>query len=111
MGLVPRSHSGWYAVRCVFRDPAISSYEERITLWRAEGHDEAIAKAEEEARDYAGMLDMSYLGLAQSYELADVPGEEGAEVFSLFRDSELPPKQYLDAFFDTGRERQGGAGV
>ena len=102
-------HPGWFAVRCVFHAPEIPSYEERITLWRADGHDDAIGKAEEEARAYVEGLGMTYVGLAQSYELADVPGE-GAEVFSLFRDSDLPPKQYLDAFFDTGEERQRSTG-
>jgi hypothetical protein len=31
----------------------------------------------------------------------------GVEVFSLIRDSDLPPKEYLDQFFDTGTEHQG----
>jgi hypothetical protein len=31
---------------------------------------------------------------------------DGAEVFSLMRDSQLAPAEYLDAFFDTGSERQ-----
>jgi hypothetical protein len=30
----------------------------------------------------------------------------GAEVFSLMRDSELAPDDYIDRFFDTGQERQ-----
>ncbi|WP_157626873.1 hypothetical protein [Micromonospora maris] len=39
---------GWFCVRCVFRsggDSASRMYEERLTLWRAEGFDEAIASA------------------------------------------------------------------
>lgn len=32
---------------------------------------------------------------------------DGAEVFSLMRDSDLEPDDYLDAFFSTGNERQG----
>lgn len=39
---------GWFCVRCVFRsggDSASRMYEERLTLWRAEGFDEAIAFA------------------------------------------------------------------
>ena len=106
--------SSWYAVRCIFASgwPAdtAQTYEERITLWRAASDDEAIALAEDEARDYAGTIEASpdtYLGLAQSYRLADEPGV-GAEVFSLLRTSDLAPEQYLDTFLDNGGERQRG---
>lgn len=109
--------SGWYSVRCVFRDetgkpwgpPDLSSgesvYEERITLWRADSADEAIERAEEEAHEYASRLEVEYLGIAQSYRLADEPGE-GADVFSLVRRSTLDPDPYLDTYFDTGSEYQ-----
>lgn len=103
----------WYAVRCVFRfsEPQYVAgypFEERITLWRATSADQAIERAEAEALEYAENLDEStetYLGLAQSYKLADEPGD-GAEVFSLIRMSRLEPSKYLDTFFDTGTERQ-----
>ena len=109
--------AGWFAVRCVFRQGwplladdghAGSRYEERITLWRAANVDEAIEKAEREALDYAAAIDDApdeYLGLAQAYALVDLP-DDGAEVFSLIRDSTLEPDAYLDSFFDTGREHQ-----
>jgi len=104
--------SGYFAVRCVFRHTSGAEdeylYEERITLWSAESFDEAIAKAEAEALDYAAALDSppsSYVGLAQAYKLADQLGE-GSEVFSLARTSELAPELYLNSFFDTGTERQ-----
>ncbi|GAA2787148.1 hypothetical protein ACFQ0M_46390 [Kitasatospora aburaviensis] len=97
----------WYGIRCVFgtktRDGKV--YEERITLWQASSADEAIALAEAEAETYAADTGSAYLGLAQSYRLGDTPGP-GAEVFSLLRDSPLEPDAYLDAFFDTGTERQ-----
>ncbi|PJN30022.1 hypothetical protein [Kitasatospora sp. CB02891] len=99
----------WYGVRCVFEWTAASgrSYEERITLWRAPSADDAIALAEVEAETYARESGVEYLGFAQSYRLGDhgVPGA-GAEVFSLLRDSSLEPSAYLDAYFDTGAERQ-----
>jgi hypothetical protein len=105
--------SGWFGVRCVFEhesDDAEHSYEERVTLWRAGSFDEAIALAEAEAIEYAATLGRTrYLGLAQAYVLADEPGH-GAEVFSLIRDSELAPDEYLDAFFDTGTEYQQPSG-
>ncbi|WP_404867651.1 hypothetical protein ACI1MP_03205 [Kitasatospora griseola] len=99
----------WYGVRCVFEWTAASgrSYEERITLWQAPSADDAIALAEVEAETYARESGVEYLGFAQSYRLGDrgVPGA-GAEVFSLLRDSSLEPSAYLDAYFDTGAERQ-----
>ncbi len=93
----------WFSVRCVVR---LSVYEERITLWRTNSFEEAIAMAEVEVREYAEVLGGKYVGLAQSYRLGDAPGS-GAEVFSLLRSSSLGPSQYLDAFFDTGSEFQG----
>jgi hypothetical protein len=34
------------------------------------------------------------------------PPADGAEVFSLIRESELNPAEYLDSHFDTGLEHQ-----
>ena len=102
----------WFAVRCVFAkgwgaDDGPSLYEERVTLWRASSVEEAVVRAEAEAAAYAAAIEEApdtYLGLAQAYRLFDEPGE-GAEVFSLLRESELTAEDYLDTFFDTGRER------
>lgn len=98
-----------YSVRCLFRwrsrpgQAAAYLYEERITLWSASGLDEAIALAEQEAGTYADE-GIEYLGLAQAYALVDTLAGHGVEVFSLLRDSDLAPEQYLAAFFDTGAE-------
>jgi hypothetical protein len=99
----------WFSVRCVFAFVGVgasAAYEERVTLWRAAAFDEAVALAETEALDYAELVECRYLGLAQAYHLADDLGH-GAEVYSLIRDSDLPPDVYLSRFFDTGMERQG----
>lgn len=93
----------WFSVRCVFRDD--TTYEERITLWEADDFDDAIARAEADASDYAENVGVEYLGLAQAYCLPDEP-TDGAEVFSLMRDSDLPSSEYLNAFFDSGSESQ-----
>ena len=102
----------WYAVRCLFEiargDQHI--YEERITLWHAGSSEDAIDRAEPEATDYAGDEGDAYLGLAQSFELEAAP-RDGAEVFSLMRDSDLAHDAYLDRFFRTGQERQGEYGT
>lgn len=88
-------------------DGEYTTYEERITLWRAASADEAIARAEEEAEEYAAGIEETpvvYLGLAQCFHLFDDPGD-GAEIFSLMRDSDLDHDDYIDSFFDTGSER------
>jgi hypothetical protein len=94
----------WFAVRCVFQTPQVEgfSYEERVTLWRADDFDRAIALAEAEAQAYEFG---EYTGLAQAYLLLGEPGH-GAEAFSLIRDSVLQAPAYLDRLFDTGTERQ-----
>jgi hypothetical protein len=105
---------GWYSVRCVFHMLGEGGcengapYEERVTLWRANGFEEAIELAEQEAAEYVDMLDVAYLGLAQCYYLGAETEDilSGTEVFSLIRSSDLPPEEYLDAFFDTGDEYQ-----
>ncbi|MEU1231662.1 hypothetical protein [Streptomyces sp. NPDC005828] len=100
----------WYAVRCVFQWVAWEGapYEERLTLWRAESMEQAIARAEGEARIYAGESGHRYLELAQCYRLAvDGRPGDGDEVFSLVRDSPLDEEAYLDQYFDTGHEHQG----
>ncbi|GAA1615289.1 hypothetical protein [Actinoplanes couchii] len=96
----------WYSVRCVFRLTEFRTYEERITLWRASSPEQAVNLAESEAAEYASDVAGEYLGLAQVYAM-DAGPEHGAELFSLLRDSPLPPTAYLDTHFDTGTERQG----
>jgi len=77
-------------------------YEERITLWFAESADAAIEQAEIEAQEYGAYMGGGlYLGLAQSYELIeDIEPEQfsGTEVFSLMRESDLDPDQFLLVF-------------
>ena len=105
----PEQDDRWYAVRSLFRfagEPE-SAYEERITLWQAGSFDEAMEKAETEAEEYADFAGATYLAdFGQAYHLADVPPRDGAEIFSLIRDSALPEKAYVDRFFATGQERQ-----
>jgi hypothetical protein len=72
---------------------------------RRTNFDDAIERAELNAAAYAENLQCRYLGLAQVYAMVDEP-VAGAEVFSLMRDSDLAPSDYLDTFFDTSSERQ-----
>ncbi|MCW2526715.1 MAG: hypothetical protein JWM76_1575 [Pseudonocardiales bacterium] len=98
----------WFGVRCLFASAVSDSssevnYEERITIWPAEGIEEAIVLAEIEAEEYATVIGVDYLGFAQAYAIADRI-ERGAEVFSLIRHSNLEPSDYVKAFFNTGDE-------
>lgn len=98
----------WYTVRCVFRwaEAEGRPYEERLTLWRTADLDAAIARAEAEARQYAEDTGVTYLGFAQGYRTGEKELTDGSEVFSLLRDSALPPEEYLDRHFDTGGEHR-----
>jgi hypothetical protein len=81
-------------------------YEERITLWKAKDEDAALKKSEKEAIRYAKESGNKYLGYIQLYWLfTDIP-VDGVEVFSLLRESDLSPKNYIDTHFDTGNEKQ-----
>jgi hypothetical protein len=107
----------WYSVRTVYLLPGFKKklYEERITVWRTTSMTEAIELAEVEAHEYEGEQDVDgrpsgpkYLGLAQGYATS-IEGDSldsADELFSLIRSSKLRPQAYLDAFFDTGSERQ-----
>jgi len=78
-------------------------YEERITLWKAESLDAAIELAEQEAKSYASDGD-EFLGFSQAFALSEPVAAHGAEVFSLLRESNLEPEEYIDALFDVGTE-------
>jgi hypothetical protein len=95
--------AAWFAVRNVFRRG--SAYEERVTLWKAPTFEAAERRAQIESEEYAKTLETELLDFAQVYRLAELP-DDGAEVFSLIRVSELDSEDYLSAFFDTGTERQ-----
>jgi hypothetical protein len=86
----------------------LNLYEERITLWRAASFEDAVARAESEAKEYASDVGGRYVKLAQAYHLA-IDGDvgDGSEVYSLMRESTLKPDDYLNRFFDTGSERAG----
>ena len=122
----------FFSTRCIFRWTKYEKqpYEERITLWQANSMDEAIVLGEKEAVRYAEELGFQYIGYCQAYRVSDEDAPDstevfsllsdseitleedgevpnGIEVFSLLRDSDLAPEDYLNRFFDTGKEYQG----
>ena len=100
----------WFAVRSLVRfEPATGPvYEERITLWRASSFEEAVERAESEAREYACDVDGECVDFTQAFHLTvEAEVMDGTEVFSLMRNSLLMPDNYISRFFDTGEEHQG----
>ena len=103
-----------FSVRCVLKWPKQHSskkqhtYEERITLWKSSNIDEAIRLAEQEAMIYMDSKSRKCVILLQAFELYDELGEflNGIEVFSLIRDSDLPPSKYRRRHFATGHEHE-----
>lgn len=103
-----------FSVRCIFKwsqradQKLMHLYEERITLWQAESIDQAIEFAENEAAEYADES-CEFLGFSQAYAMFESFQANGIEVFSLLRESDMAPEQYLSSFFDSGFERLGNA--
>lgn len=97
----------WYSVRSHYVSPARSgkrwmkTYEERIVLFEADNAADAIRQAEIEAAEYVEDIDAEVLPFFQSFMLFDEIGQ-GAEIYSMMRDSRRRPDNYLDRYFDTG---------
>lgn len=103
--LTSQSDCRWFAVQCILQHPKVTTdflYEERITIWRTAKFEDAIAQAEAEASSYAGPG--KHLGYSNAFEMYQAP-THGEEVYSLMRESTLPPEEYLSSFHDTGKER------
>lgn len=104
----------WYAARCVFRWKSVTPeasghqiYEERIVLIRAENFEDARHRAEGEARQYAADTDAEFFDFVEVFHLFDRKIIDGTEIFSLIRESQLPPADYVERFFKTGKEYRG----
>jgi hypothetical protein len=102
----------WYSAKTVCkhqtsRDGAPTKlFEERVILLQAVDFDDAIAKGEAEAHEYCRNLDgVTYIGYVIVYRLFESVVGHGTEVFSLMRESELSNSDYLDHFYDDGKER------
>lgn len=106
----------WYGAKAIFmhsdlaKNGSSTVYEERIVVLRAQSLDQAITRAEAAAAKYVrGLKGCKYIGFVDVFHMYEARIEEGTEVFSLMRDSRLKPKQYLDRFYDSGKERRKGA--
>jgi hypothetical protein len=92
--------ANWYSVKSLYRmdvkaapdgTPRLSSYEERVILMRAASFDEALSKAQIEARKYADMrwlnargeaVETHFLEVLDAFMLFDDELAEGCEVYS-----------------------------
>ncbi len=102
----------WYSVKCVFKHENLSQkegevlYEERVVVLKAESLDEAIRLGEAEAASYSGSNEgASYTGFISAYHLFVRKLDNGAEVYSLMRQSSLNTDAFLDRYYDDGSER------
>lgn len=100
----------WYGARTLYdsypdKQSETKIYEERIVVLQATSFDEAIQRAEKEAKTYANEAQMKYLGFVNVYQIADESIENGSEVYSLMRESKLTPSKYIDTFYETGSEK------
>lgn len=119
----------WYGVKTLYRTTVVGTpnlvdryyeegatlVEERVVLFRARSFNEAAAKAEQEAREYARgkrvnrygqTIKQRFLGASDAFEMFDRPGK-GAEVFSA---TELVASTISDAqirLSRMGREKRG----
>ena len=99
------NEESWYAAKCVFchaetkRGPK-QMYEERIILLRAHSFDDAIERAEKEAKEYCNDLDgCMYTGFVDVFHLFNQEIIEGTEVFSSMRRHDLKPREYIEQFY------------
>ena len=97
----------WFSARTVYEHdkPGDGLFEERIVVLRAGTFEEALERAEVEALTYSEAVGCVYTGYASVFELVEEALGDGAEVFSLMRDSDLSAEEYIDRFYTTGDER------
>jgi hypothetical protein len=111
------SNPEWYAAKTIYKHHCIEDgtpktlFEERIVLLQASDFDDAIAKAETEAAEYCSTnRDTVYLDFVDVFHLFDETIGHGTEIYSLMRESQLSDKDYLDRFYDDGKERHQTSG-
>lgn len=100
----------WFGVRLLYRHTHATgqSYEERILIVHSKTAEDAIETAEWLSVQEYESETTERLDYAMTFNIFDCDGPclpHGTEVFSLIRDSELTPDEYLDRFHRSGSER------
>ena len=95
------SKEPWYGAQCIFlhaetKHGLKQMYEERIVLLKASSFDEAIERAEKEAKEYCRNLDgCKHIGYVNVFHINDEKIDDGTEIFSSMQRSNLIPKECL----------------
>jgi len=102
----------WYSAKCVFRHRAHVAdlhkfvYEERVIVLRADDLNEAVRRAEDEAKQYATSLEgVEFTGFVAAYDTGEDEITDLTEVYSILRDSDLQSDAFLDRYYDDRSER------
>jgi hypothetical protein len=97
-----RGTEPWYAAKTVYKNRYVLDgvpqccFEDRVVLFRAASFEDAMAKAEAKATEYAAASERTvYLGFMDVYWLFEKTVGDRTEVFSLMRDSDLSEEEYL----------------
>jgi len=100
------SHQSWYSVRSVFRSDRTEegkprrAFEERIVVFRATSFEEALAKAEAEAKRYAaGSPGCSTLDHVVAFHIHNEELRDGDEVWSCIRDADVSDEEFLSRIY------------
>jgi len=98
----------WFAVQSHVRISAGAvlpgrgqTYEERVTIWKAQDAPAAGQLGRHEAESYAHENGYELVDSIVAYELFDVP-DVGAEVWSYVRESTLDPTAYVERYVTEG---------
>jgi hypothetical protein len=100
----------WFGVKCLVEHGALSQepgrrvYEERVVIIRAKDFDDAIERAEADAKSYAGENQGTYIGYCNAYRMGGDSIADGTEVFSLTREVSLTPDEFVARYYDDGTD-------
>lgn len=101
----------WYGVKCIFLHHDLknrngqNNFEERVILVYANSFDDAIEKAEKEAKLYCEQLEtVEYLKFCNAYRIGESQIEDGTEIYSLITKSDLSSADFINTHHATGGE-------
>jgi len=108
------SNQDWYSVRSIFRSDRTEdgkprrAFEERMVVFRASSHDEALAKGEAEAKSYASEWPLpKMLDHLVAFSLQTDALHEGEKVWSTIRELDLTDADYLQQIYIGEGSQQG----
>lgn len=96
----------WYSVHGIFRSDrevegkSVRTFEERVVLFRALSHEEALEKGRTEACEYCKRWPQSKkLARLVSFSLSEEEISEGEEVWSCLRELDVSDDEFLDQIY------------